>query len=388
MSVEYASARHARVTAGTILPVGDVSGAQQGAPTALGDFLDACRRRLPPGWQVRPVDYASVLDGKLPSVDGAVVAVLFFPYRYWDGEIEGRLPGPYGGLAYATALSGYLAACGDALVGTLPAVRFLNAPHAVARTRDKVATKEALVAHAVPTPAWHQALDPARLRELLDAGERLYVKARCGSMGKGLAVLERERWRTNFAVAGDRLTAPTAAAGGFEARERWPFREAEPWAQALVDAACSTDFLVESAPREPLVDGSRIEVRCTVVAGRLTRIDLLAAAAGAPTTRVVDGGRPVEADAGDVLPPGSRRALDAAAVAAADALELDYVVLDVVFDGDLDRPEVIDAQAFPALGADPAAYEELVTALVHDTRTVRGRTGGRHHHGYTEGNLS
>ncbi|MEW9528656.1 RimK family alpha-L-glutamate ligase [Microbispora sp. NPDC049125] len=276
-----------------------------------------------PQWVAEPVvSYGGAL--RRPPGPGALV-FLGFPHEHWDAAIEGRLPAVYGTRAYATALAAYLAKVAEALDG----LAFVNSPAAVAVTRDKLAVKRTLLAAGVPTPRAHFPRTGAELLELAAGG--VYVKAICGSMGKGITHLRQDRWRTGYLFDGRALRSP--------AGEHWPPREVPVGTEALLDLLCSTDgFLFEEEIRGE-------ELRVTVVDGDVLRID----------------SRTAPASGGD-LPPE----LWQAAAAGARALSLRYAVFDVLLDAHR-RPYLIDVQAFPALETPPVLWRSIVDRLTRET---------------------
>ncbi|WP_169952719.1 RimK family alpha-L-glutamate ligase [Microbispora sp. H11081] len=280
-----------------------------------------------PAWADGPVaTYREVLAA--PPEPGVLV-FLGFPYVHWDAAIEGRLPAVYGTRAYAEALKDYLGRVGTALDGA----SFVNPPAAVAVTRDKLAVKRVLREAGVPTPRAYTPGSREELRELIGGG--LYVKAVCGSMGKGITHLTPGRWRTGYLFDGAALRSPRG--------EHWPPREVPVGTDALLDALCATDgFLFEEEIRGD-------ELRVTVVDGEVLRVD----------------------------PPGALSEDVAARVreatsAGARALSLRYAVFDVLLDARL-RPYLIDVQAFPALETPPDLWRLVVDRLTRET-PQEGRT--------------
>lgn len=274
-----------------------------------------------PPWLEEPaISYRDAL--RTPPGPGGLV-FLGFPYAHWDAAIEGRLPAVYGTRAYAEALTAYLALVGEALDGA----DFVNAPAAVAVTRDKRAVKRVLTAAGVPTPRAYAPASREELRELARAG--VYVKAVCGSMGKGITHLTATRWRTGYLFDGRSLGSPPG--------EHWPMREVPVGTDALLDALRATDgFLFEEEIRGQ-------ELRVTVVDGEVLRLD-------------PPGTLPDEVVAG----------VHRAVAAGAAALSLRYAVFDVLVDAG-GRPYLIDVQAFPALETPPGLWRAIVHRLGRET---------------------
>ncbi|MGF7236955.1 MAG: ATP-grasp domain-containing protein [Frankia sp.] len=311
-------------------------------------------------------------DGRDPAL-----VVLCFPYDHWDRHIEGVVPGPYGNAAYSWALRVFLERVGHAVrrrVG--PAAVFLNPPGAIARTRNKAEVKRALVAAGVPTPPAFEPRTAAELRSLLDDGHQLYLKAVCGSMGKGITVLTADRWRTTFEIEGGVLRAPApdpARAGG----EQWPVHDLDPGDDrafdALARAVARGDLLCEAAVEPPRAGGWG-ELRVTVLRGEVVACTAVGRE-GPDRSPDPDG----ERGRATSVPPGP--AVTATGRAATRALGLGYAVFDVLLGPH--GPQIVDVQAFPALDSEPRTLRRILAPPTPPTtRAAAGlgngtTTGGR-----------
>ncbi|NED91183.1 hypothetical protein G3I76_65280 [Streptomyces sp. SID11233] len=352
-------------TATTLLLVADSSASDALRPlTALRGWLAERDVDL----QVR--SYGQV-SGGLPPAAGSTVVILCFPHTFWDSGVEGRLPGPYGTQAYAQALHTYLLRIGQKLADTAGgSLRYLNAPGAVALTRDKAAAQARLKQCGVPVPEVLQSPRPRDVLAELDRGSSLYVKAVCGSMGKGMAHLAPGRWRTNYRYGGRDLLAPGEPAGrsDWESREQWLFREVPEGDRGFLELLCDTRGFLFEREIEPRGDGAlRTEFRITVAGGTVAAADERTAPRDALTTRRAEGGTGRTADPAD---PGVHAA-SRAAVRAAGALGLSYAVFDVVSGAD-GEPYVVDTTAFPATGTPAELWQDLLDLLV-----VRPAVGAR-----------
>lgn len=323
------------------------------------------------GWQLRVHSYAEILAG-IRAANAGALCLLHFPYRYWDAEIEGKLPDTYGTGRYGSLLREHLFVVRSALRRAVPhGLRYVNAPAAIALSRDKIALKKRLAAAGVPTPAAFAAPSPADVTRLLVAGRRLYVKAAHASLNKGIAVLTAERWRTNYSFDGERLGPGLPAAGG-----GWQFRDVDGDRAAFLSALCGCPgFLVEEAADAATSrDGERTELRVTVAGRQVLAAEVWSAPAAAVTTAEAEGGRRVAQLTGGDLCALPRAAADAALRATA-AAGLEYAVHDIVLDGE-QRPFVVDVQAFPALGISPALFGEMLGVLIAPrTAAASGHTG-------------
>ncbi|WP_406451887.1 hypothetical protein OG782_17200 [Streptomyces sp. NBC_00876] len=344
--------------------------ADSSASDALGPFTALRGWLTAQGVDLQVRSYRQVAGG-LPPMPGNTVVILCFPHTFWDSEVEGRLPGPYGTRAYARALHTYLLRTGRKLAATAGgSVRYLNPPGAVALTRDKAAAQGRLLRYGVPVPEILERPDPAELLAELERGNSLYVKAVCGSMGKGLTHLAPDRWRTNYHYDGRSLLAPGGPVGraDWERREQWLFREVPVGERRFLELLCGTPgFLFERQIGAPRDGAHRTELRITVAGGTAVAADERTAPRDALTTRRAEGGSGRPAAPGDPVV----RAASRAAVRAAAALGLGYGVFDVVSGAD-GEPYVVDTTAFPATGTPAGLWKDLLDLLV-----VRPAVGAR-----------
>ncbi|WP_328964422.1 hypothetical protein [Streptomyces virginiae] len=308
--------------------------------------------------------YAEVTGGGLPALPPDTAVVLGFPHAFWDSRVEGILSGPYGTADYAQALRTHLldaeAALDEAVAGQ---PRYLNSPRAIARTRDKAEAQRTLRRAGVPVPSLLDDPRPDDVLRELASGTTLYVKAVCGSMGKGMAHLAPGRWQTNYHYDGYRLLAPpppAGAEGDWERREQWLFQDVPVGDHRFLERLCLTPgFLFERGIGGPGDGSERTEFRITVAGGTVAAADERRAPAQALTTRRAEGGasRP-----SDPHHPAAGAAAEAA-LAAAEALHLGYAVFDVVTDAD-GAPYVVDTTAFPATGSAARLWRRLLDLLV------------------------
>lgn len=330
---------------------------------ALTPLLAQRDRLAARGTRLRVHDYAEVLAG-VPALSDGTLAILGFPHAFWNGRIEGVLPGPYGTAGYARALQDHLLRAGAALdAAGRGTVRYLNRPEAIALTREKEAAQRHLARHGVPVPDLLTAPTPDDVLAELARGGSLYVKAVCGSMGKGMTHLAPGRWQTNYHYDGRTLAAPVPPAGDadWERREQWLFRDVEVGDRVFLDVLCGTPgFLFERRIGSPHggEHAGRTEFRVTVAGAEVAAVEERSAPGHALTTRRADGGRPRAAEPTD---PRTQAACQAA-LAAARAFDLGYAVFDVVADA-TGAPYVVDTTAFPATSTPVELWTDLLDLL-------------------------
>ena len=350
---------------GTLLLVVDDSPSDAVAP-----LLARLDRTSGHGTGLRVHTYAEVARG-IPPLSEDTLVILCFPHAFWDTGIEGRLPGPYGTARYAKALREHLLRTGEMLAAVSPGpVHYLNPPRSVALTRDKAAAQHLLDRCGVPVPERLTAPAPDDVLAELRRGGSLYVKAVCGSMGKGMTHLAPDRWQTNYHYDGKDLLRPVRPAGeaDWERSEQWLFQDVAVGDRAFLDLLCRTPgFLFERRIGRPGDGPNRTEFRITVAGASVAAVEERRAPPQALTTRRAEGGH---RHGDDPEHPRARAACDAA-LDAARALGLGYAVFDVVTDTDA-APYVVDTTACPATGTSPELWRRLldltaVRSLQHST---------------------
>jgi hypothetical protein len=186
-------------------------------------------------------DYDSILNGDCPSITSKTIIVfLFFPFVYWDREIEPKsYPGLYGNARFYSQLKRFWKAVAGKLAKHYEdrKIDFINSPVDIPTERDKKLTKQILTKAGVHTPRSYRIADVPSLLRLLRQGKKLFIKVRYGSMGKGITYLEQGRWSTNFALRGGRIVNRHSDYG-------WKFREVT-GDRAFLKQLLTEDVIVE-----------------------------------------------------------------------------------------------------------------------------------------------
>jgi len=295
------------------------------------------------GFEYGTADYDAVLRGEFPDVASETVVVfLFFPFVYWDRHIEPkRYPGVYGNRRFYTELKAFWKLIGRTVRGRYAGKRlhFVNSPEDVPLERDKEATKRVLSRAGIATPRAYRKRDLRAILALLDRGERLFIKVRYGSMGKGITCLEEGRWQTNFGFRAGRLLNRHSDYG-------WRFRDVT-GNKALLRELLKQDVVVEQAVPPWIIEGSQFDIRLLIFGRRILYMYPRANAVAKVTTNVSQGARSETMAFLDGVPRRLIRQVESTAVKATKALGLTFAGVDIMLDPVRRVPVVIEANGFP-----------------------------------------
>ena len=129
-------------------------------------------------------------------IDEDASIILFFPYKLWNAFVETG-DGLYGGRSFNANIRKLRSHIQQNLERVFPEALYVNDLSAFALERDKGETKDFLCRQGVSVIP-NLPNDVATIKCELAKGNCVYVKVRCGSMGKGITRLEEGKWLTNF----------------------------------------------------------------------------------------------------------------------------------------------------------------------------------------------
>lgn len=217
------------------------------------------------GFDYATVSYRRLLKRELPKIaNKKVIVVLFFPFSYWDEHIEnGKYKGIYGNLVFCRKFIAFWKKADSILRKGLKGkkVLFVNRPSVNGRYRDKMAVKNKLTHTSIHQPLLHRTSSVRYVRKLLDEGENLFLKPRCGSQGKGLTFLSRAKWMTNFIYQKNRIKNRHTDYG-------WVFRDITD-NERFLGQLLKEDILIEKGIKPLVLEGTMIDLRIYVFMGKV-----------------------------------------------------------------------------------------------------------------------
>lgn len=134
------------------------------------------------------------------TIDNRAALMLFFPYNPWNEIVENK-QGIYGVGTFGRNIQKLKSKLCHKLEEVFPNAIYVNKPQLFALERDKKLMKEVLRKNGIPV-APSIPKDISVIDEELNKGTIIYIKARYGSMGKGITRLSKDKWFTNYKYDG------------------------------------------------------------------------------------------------------------------------------------------------------------------------------------------
>ena len=143
-------------------------------------------------------------------------------------------------------------------------IQFVNDPRSAAAYRDKITVMEKLSKAGVLVPARIRTKSVKTIKRLLSEGKKIYIKPRCGSMGKGISYLEHDRWQTNFTIKKSKVVKRYSDHG-------WKYRDITGDTKVL-RSLISGDVIMEEAVSPFNVGKNKIDFRVYACFGKILYI--------------------------------------------------------------------------------------------------------------------
>jgi glutathione synthase/RimK-type ligase-like ATP-grasp enzyme len=217
-------------------------------------------------------------------------------------------------------------------------VTFVNHPVLSGYYRDKAVVMDKLSKNDVTIP---RIIKTRRIREinsLLENGHKLFIKPRCGSMGKGITFLQLGDWQTNFNFKDEKIISRVSDRG-------WRFREVT-GNTAFLRKLLSKDVFMEEAINPMNVRGDRVDFRVYTFFGKVLYIYPRRNAMDEVTTNISQGGRG-DPSLLNFIPEKLLKKIKKAAIKTTKELELNFTGIDVIIDNNLKNVYVVDVNMFP-----------------------------------------
>ena len=287
-------------------------------------------------------------------IDGDAGIILFFPYKLWNAFVETG-HGLYGGKSFRKNICKLKDHLCKKLTQVFPEALYVNELYVFALERDKLVTKSLLSRHGISVIP-NLPRDIVTIKKELARGHCVYVKARYGSMGKGITRLEQGRWLTNFRYDNGKIENHPS---DFEWRSIEVTGDGSFLEKLLVE-----DVVVERGVETPRELGSKFDIRGVFVYGRLA--ELYGRASDNPLiTNLSQGGgclepgELVERLGADRLTEATKHMYEANRV-----FKTNFLGVDLAFDKNL-TPYVMEVNSFPGLGHG-VDEEDIRDALLRD----------------------
>ena len=296
------------------------------------------------GFELRVVNYARLFSGKLPRIEAPSIKVVpFFPYKYWNRNIEvyqdGRI---YGDSKFGREFKIFFEKVKQVIDKhyTGKEINYLNSPKACYLDRDKQATKDLLNKNAVLTPRTFRVSSFEDVQRLLNKGLSLYIKPRFGAMGKGITYIDRGGVISNFLFRKGKLISRPCDFN-------WRFTKIDD-RQEFLNKLLKRGFICEEAIEPAVFKRRRFDFRVYVLNGRVVYLYAKSSQVKSCVTNWSQGGKIDKKNTIlRTLPKEKIAQLKNLATKATRALGLNFAGIDVIFSKDLKKAYVLEGNAFP-----------------------------------------
>ena len=268
--------------------------------------------------------------------------MFFFPYTFWNANCEV----PQDTHLYGTSNKAYVKfkefflEIGKELERRFGGGRlnYVIPPEGAPIDRDKIETVQRMRQHGVPTPKPVQHSTLQEVLEQITPESGVVLKCRYGAEGKGITVLRYNEWLTNYKVEDFKLS-------NHGVYGKWPFVEIT-GKRELLEQLLQHEVIVEKEIIPPDVFGrKKFDLRFYVVGQRTPHFFARLNDPREIVTNFSQGGTVMHnPDTG--LDQIAIKNASALALRAARSMNLQFLGVDIMFDGNMDTPLVVELQAF------------------------------------------
>ena len=314
------------------------------------DLTFSCLGAYP---RVRKISYSYAMSGTGVIASDSQV-MLCFPYSLWDSVVE-KKDVLYGMREFGCSIRDLAEAINGMIERRFPNARYVNHPLSILIERDKLKTKRILSAEGVVV-AQDIRKDVKDVLDAVEEGSSVYIKARYGSMGKGITYVSRRKWTTNFKYDGNRI---------------WNHEQDTGWKE--IDITGDAEFLkrileedvvVERGVVNSMTNGLKFDLRARVLFGGADLEDAYGRGTDKNSiTNIVQGAEmmPVE-DMKQYVPAEKLEEGVEVIRRSAGILGLNYAGGDILFEGNDFKPVFIEINSFPGI-VDTGFFEKVYNSI-------------------------
>ena len=293
------------------------------------------------------LSYKDIFKGNFPEVSTPVVNILlFFPYKYWDKNIEVYQNDSkvYGDNSFGREFRKYFEKV-EKIIGKKyhdKKIEYVNPPDKSILDRDKQETKDFFRHHNIPTPKSFKVKSLKGLHRIIERGISLYVKPRFGAMGKGITYLSSDLMITNFLFQkGEIVSHPYDY--------HWRFHDIKDKDKdKFLKILLSRGFIFEEAIDPPIYKGRRSDFRVYCVYGHVSYYYARSTPAVSLVTNWSQGGQIVQKrKLSQYISAAKLNQVKSLVRKVARELKFNYTGVDVIFSKDYQKIYALEAHSFP-----------------------------------------
>jgi len=288
--------------------------------------------------------YEHLTKNRLPDTESKkIVVFLFFPFKYWDENIEYRgYESVYGNARFYEKFMVFWSEIYEQINHFYKdkELYFINHPLRISVDRDKELTKTILTQAGIEVkPSFFTRNHKDILRMVNKENRKLFIKVRYGSMGKGITYIEKDEWKTNFRFENNRIVSSVSDYG-------WSFMDITNNPDFL-KRLLTKDIVIEEAVEPYIIDNLKFDLRVYVCFDDVLYIYPRTNAPEEITTNISQGGKGRDASFLRKIPENIIKKATRVAIDAAKAMGLDFSGVDIMISKDLKHVYVIEINAFP-----------------------------------------
>jgi len=305
-------------------------------------FHDQSDRLKKQGFNYRSLSFKRLFRENPPAVkDKKVIVFMFFPLHHWNQHIEHKkYRGLYGNITFHNKFMQFGKKVSKRLNKIVIAdkVILINDPRRASHYRDKKVMKRTLSTKGVNVPRVIKRASIKRIEQLLKKEKKVFIKPRCGSMGKGITYLEKDKWLTNFNIRNDRATNIHSDYG-------WVFKDVT-GNKVFLGKLLDKDMIVEEAVSPLRVKGRIVDFRVYAFLDKILYIYPRKGKVGSITTNISQGAKG-SPDIRCFLSRKTTEKIEKQVLLTMKALRLNFAGVDVMLNENKKKAYVIDVNMFP-----------------------------------------
>ena len=331
----------------TLLIIGDRRTKGRTLDPSFNSFVRIIENFKDKNLGVHILSYKDIFEGNFPEVSTSTVNILlFFPYKYWDKNIEVYQNDSkvYGDNSFGLEFRKYFEKVEKIIKKKYhdKKIEYVNPPDKSILDRDKEETKKFFRRHNIPTPRSFNVKNLEDLHWITKRGISLYIKPRFGAMGKGITYLSNGLMITNFLFQkGEIISHPYDY--------HWRFHEIKNKDKSkFLKILLSRGFIFEEAIDPPIYKGKRSDFRVYCIYGKVSYYYIRSTPAVSLVTNWSQGGKiEQKRKLFQYISAAKLNQVKSLTRKVAKELKLNYTGVDIIFSKDYKKIYALEAHSFP-----------------------------------------